>query len=460
MNDNPIFWEHGVFLQPQHFQLEYIQHIRRAAAAMALLNPYLWGVRRLEVNENAISNGVFEVVSMELLLPSGEWVSFPGNAWLPPRSFGQAWTNPETPLTVYVGIAEFKDGGGNAVKAASPETTAENFRYAAPLEPDSVPDYYCGGPDMDVSTLRYNMRLCFGDDEGGALWKMPLARLIRDGERVRVDERMAPPCVDIAAVPVLHRFVHDVSDTLLSRNRHLEDYKIVTNDGSWQGVQSNGAVLISILGLLGRSIPELNRWLHAPCAHPWEVYGCLCRIAGELSVFAPDMSPLGETSHGGRIIPAYDHTDLYGCFSAVSRVIIRLVDTLVMGPQYIFDLEQSGAPGVFSAVMPRSALSAGSYDYWLLLRSARVKELLSASAVGKLAPAAEMQDVVTQALPGVRLRRSDQPPMGLPRRGDMLYFRIDSNDPLWRRLEQDGEISYTLPGAPDDLRVQVAVIER
>ena len=77
MNDNPVFWEHGVFLQPQHFQLEYIQNVRRAAAAMALLNPYLWGVRRLEVNENSIANGVFEVVSMELLLPSGEWVSCP-----------------------------------------------------------------------------------------------------------------------------------------------------------------------------------------------------------------------------------------------------------------------------------------------------------------------------------------------------------------------------------------------
>ena len=219
-------------------------------------------------------------------------------------------------------------------------------------------------------------------------------------------------------------------------------------------------MLLAILGLLGRSIPELNRWLQAPSAHPWNVYGSLCRIAGELSVFAPDMSPLGETRQGARVIPPYDHTDLYGCFSAVARVIMRLVDTLVMGPQFIFDLEPAGTPGVFSAVMPRGALSAGSYDYWLLLRSQRGKELASAAALGKLAPAAEMSDVVAQALPGVRLRRSEQPPMGLPRRGDTLYFRIDSNDPLWRRLERDGEISYTLPGAPDDLRVQVTVVER
>ena len=402
---------------------------------MALLNPYLWGVRRLEVNENSIANGVFEVVSMELLLPSGEWVSCPGNAWLPPRSFAQAWTNPEEPLTVYAGIAEFRESGGNAVKAASPDEAPENF--ATPRRSSQTPCQTTtqAGRDMDVSTLRYNMRLCFGG-EGGALWKMPVARLIRDGERVRLDERMAPPCVDIAAVPALHRLLHDVSDTLLSRNRHLDEYKIDTNEGSWQGVQSNGAVLLAILGLLGRSIPELNRWLQAPSAHPWNVYGSLCRIAGELSVFAPDMSPLGETRQGARVIPPYDHTDLYGCFSAVRARHHAPSRHARDGAAVLFDLEPAGTPGVFSAVMPRGALSAGSYDYWLLLRSQRGKELASAAALGKLAPAAEMSDVVAQALPGVRLRRSEQPPMGLPRRGDTLYFRIDSNDPLWRRLER------------------------
>ncbi len=427
---------------------------------MALLNPYLWGVRRLEVNENAISNGVFEVVSMELLLPSGEWVSLPGSGWLPPRAFGQAWTNPEAPLTVYVGLAEFREAGGNVIRAASPDEAPENFRYAAPLEPDAVPDYYCDGPAMDVSTLRYNMRLCFGEDEGGALWKMPLARLVRDGERVRFDERMAPPCVDIAASPALRHIVRDVLDTLQSRSRHLDDYKISTGDDDWQGVQSRGAVILAVLGLLGRSIPDLSRWLAAPGAHPWNVYGTLCRIAGELSVFAPDMSPLGETRQGARAVPAYDHQDLYACFSAVSRVILRLVDTLVMGPQFIFDLEPSGARGMFSAAIPRGAISSGGCDYWLLLRSQRISELSSASAIGKLAPASDISDVVAQALPGIKMRLSERPPMGLPRRGDTLYFKIDSHDPLWLKLEQNGAISYPLPGAPVGVRVQTAVVQR
>ena len=150
------------------------------------------------------------------------------------------------------------------------------------------------------------------------------------------------------------------------------------------------------------------------------------------------MSPLGETRQGTRIIPPYDHMDLYGCFSAVSRVVMRLVDTLVMGPQYIFDLEPAGTPGVFTAVMPRGALSAGSYDYWLLLRSQHEGARLRRRARKARARRGDVRRSRAGAS-GVRLRRSEQPPMGLPRRGDTLYFRIDSNDPLWRRLERDGE---------------------
>ena len=57
MYDNPPFWEHGVFLQPQHFQLERLQSRRILAATLPLLNPWLWGVRRLTLNEDALSGG-------------------------------------------------------------------------------------------------------------------------------------------------------------------------------------------------------------------------------------------------------------------------------------------------------------------------------------------------------------------------------------------------------------------
>ena len=193
MYDSPPFWEHGVFLQPQHFQMERLQAQRMMAAVLPLLNPYLWGLRRLAINEAALGSGSFEIVSLELLLPTGEWALVPDNATLPPRNFQEVWTNPETPLTVQVGLAVLREQGGNVFRSDDPAQAAETFRFTAPLSPEAVPDLYGDGPGAEVQTLRYNLRLCFGPEEGEGLWRFPVARLIRDGERVRLDPRFAPP---------------------------------------------------------------------------------------------------------------------------------------------------------------------------------------------------------------------------------------------------------------------------
>ena len=120
MYNSPPFWEHGVFLQPQHFQLSHVQQLRRLAQGMALMNPWLWGVRRVAVNEDALANDIFEVVSLELLLPSGAWVVVPDNAALAPRAFRDAWTNPESPLTISLGLAPLREQGGNVARVDDP----------------------------------------------------------------------------------------------------------------------------------------------------------------------------------------------------------------------------------------------------------------------------------------------------------------------------------------------------
>lgn len=461
MYDNPLFWEHGLFLQPQHFQLAHRQQLSALTRMASLLNPYLWGVRRLVVNEDALNNGTFEVAQLELLLHSGEWAALPGNATLPPRSFLAAWTTPEDPLYVSLALAGFRAQGNNVLRTDAPADAPETVRYTAPLAPETIPDLMGDGPEADVGTLRYNLRLCFSPDDCPDLPRLPLARLVRDGERVRLDASFTPPCVDVNAVPELRRLLHDVRDTLLSRSRQLEEYKIIAGDAGVSGVSSlHGITLFSVLGVLSRNAPELEQFLDAPSIHPWPVYRALCRLVGELSVFSATLSALGETPQGTRALPPYDHENLQHCFRAACDIIARLVDTFVIGPAFTFPLETQGRADHLGTVMPQSART-GVYTYWLLVRTSHAEGLAERmERLAKLAPTENLDGIVAQALPGVRLRRSAQPPAGLPLRGDTLYFTIDQNDPLWRKIMQQGNLALMLPSPPEDLSVVLAVIQR
>lgn len=461
MYNNPVFWEQGLFLQPQHLQLEQRQRQTALGDILELLQPWFWGVRRLVINEAALANGILELRALELYLPSGERMVLHDNATVPARSFQTVWTSPEVPLMVSVGLAPFRQGGNNVVQTDSPAEISDQFRFTTPLTPDQFADMHGSGPRADVRTLRYNLRLCFGN-EGADMERIPVARLVRDGERVLVDAHFAPPCVDIHAVPALVTLMRDVRDTLLSRSKQLEEYKIIPGDARESGNAAistqQGVTLFSLLSLLCRHAPGLEHLLTVPAVHPCKAYMALCQLVGELSVFSATLSPLGETPQGEKVLPTYDHLNLYDCFSAAATIISRLVDTLVVGPAYTFVLEPRN--GALGTIMPQEARS-NSYAYWLLLRTAQRKHLEEqVLRLGKLAPTLAMAGIVARALPGIRLIPAEQPPAGLPRRLDTLYFMIDQADPLWRQILQHGEVTFVLPGQPDDLLAQLTVIQR
>lgn len=460
MYDKPIFWEQGLFLHPQHFQLATVQQEWHQAAMAHQLMPFLWGLQRCTINESILNNGVFELTELELLLPSGERLYLGENTTLPARSFQDIWDKPDLPLDVWLGLAPFSFTGGNVHKTDSPENAPENCRFTAPLSPDEIPDLFGSGPRAEVCTLRYNLRLCFGPHEGSDLQRLPLTRLLRDGDRVYLDTQFAPPCVNIHTSNSLRVLLRDVRDTLISRCKQLEEYKIVGGDLSSNAGISNlqGLLLFSVLGALSRHVPRLHLMLQAPQWHPWQAYISLCELVGELSVFSASLSPLGETSQGVKALPDYNHEDPFPCFSAAASIIARLVNTLVIGPDYTFPLEERR--GCLGTIMPQSACS-NSHAYWLLLRSAEWKELpMLVQHYAKLAPAADMPAIVARALPGIRLTGVDQPPAGLPRRGDTQYFRIDQTDPLWQKVLETGEIAFLLPDAPADMTAQLTIIQR
>jgi type VI secretion system protein ImpJ len=71
-----------------------------------------------------------------------------------------------------------------------------------------------------------------------------------------------------------------------------------------------------------------------------------------------------------------------------------------------------------------------------------------------------LRAIVARALPGVRLIRAETPPVGLPRRRDTAYFKIDQSDPLWTQVIERGDIGFFLPDAPPDAWVQLTVIRK
>ena len=99
-----LFWEHGTLLQPQHFQISDRRLLEETGLLRSFLCPHAWGVRQLEIDEDALAVGIFQVNQLDMLLPQGEHLVLGENAVLPSRGFAEFWTDPQAQLECRISL--------------------------------------------------------------------------------------------------------------------------------------------------------------------------------------------------------------------------------------------------------------------------------------------------------------------------------------------------------------------
>jgi type VI secretion system protein ImpJ len=175
--------------------------------------------------------------------------------------------------------------------------------------------------------------------------------------------------------------------------------------------------------------------------HPFVAYTELCRIVGQLSIFAKERRPPDLP------VPDYDHDDLAGIFLYVKRQIERLVATAPrdpykeryfvgagMGMQVTFEPEWLTASwqwyvgvkkGELSETHCRDLLSSGQLD-WKLGSSSRVDMLF------------------IRRMPGLDLRPLPQAPAAFPPTRDWVYYQVSRDSPEWKYVQSEQTLAMRL----------------
>ena len=71
-----IQWHEGMLLAPQHFQQESARVDALVGWQTLAGHPAAWGVRRLEVDEALLGNGLLRITAIEAILPDGMAVHY------------------------------------------------------------------------------------------------------------------------------------------------------------------------------------------------------------------------------------------------------------------------------------------------------------------------------------------------------------------------------------------------
>lgn len=459
--DKPLFWHQGLFLQPQHFQLEGLYTRSLFRPFYDFLTPYFWGIGELTVQKAALGNRSFNLLKGEFIFPDATHVVFPGNALIEARSFEADWVDGGKPLTVWVGIRKWNSGGENVTVLPTLDSlSGVTTRFVTSSEPQDAPDLHQSGPIAQVKQLHFLLRLFWETeiDQLGDYVLLPICQLVRTGDEIVISSGFIPPTLSITGDSVLLKLVKEIRDEIAARSRQLESYK---KDRGIHTAEFGARDMVYLLALrsLNRYVTILHHFTESRQVHPWTVYGFLRQLIGELSTFSIQVSALGEVSDGTPPLPLYDHRRLWECYSGAHDLIIRLLNEITAGPEYIIQLLYDGT--YFAADLDPGVFEGGNRYYLVFETQADPQPLLqSLETAGKLGAREALPLLIARALPGIRLDHLVVPPQELPRRAFSIYFQLDHHSDLWSRVEKGKNIALYWDVAPEDLKVELMVVGR
>ena len=342
--ERPLFWRQGLFLQPQHFQLVDRYYHSLFSSLYRNLQPYPWGMGKIQIQNAALDNQTFNILSGEFLFPDGTFTALPDNSIVDARSFGNAWDSKGKSLNVYIGLRRWKEFGSNVTTLSSLSDFADvNTRFITATDPEEINDLHLDGPPAQVQRLYYVLKIFWETEKDrlGDYHLIPIARLERSGDTVILSEKFIPPCLNIRASDVLLKIIKDTKEQITSRSRQLEAYK--RNRGI-QSAEFGARDMVFLLALrsLNRYAPLLDHIMSNDHTSPWDIYGILRQVLGELSTFSERVDTMGKTSDGSTCVIEYDHRDLWRCFSGSCSTITRLLDEITAGPEHTIDLLYDG----------------------------------------------------------------------------------------------------------------------
>lgn len=471
-NLRPPYWSHGQFIAPQHFQYQDLYHQSTQHFHWQVRQPNGWGVCRLDVRDEGLAAGVFEILRLEMIARTGEVLAggtehSGANARIDPRSFGPQ-LDPTLPgYGVYLALPQIFLDRPNVETGTAESKGATRARFA--LRPTSLGDLYnTEEQPLETDAVEYNLAVVFQwdpafDEIKRVVDLVKIADLvpIRDQPGARLSPKYTPPCLTAGADPVLTGQLKAARDLIYGKA--IEFAAIKRQRGvraTATGVQD--AIRLQMMQTLNRFVPVFQQHVETGTVHPEELYRLLRQAVGEFSTFSEDVGALGATRTGemaGKDLPPYDHEDIWFCISQAMLRLRELIRVMTLGAEAGIRLVYDGR--YYRADLPTEFFEGERTRYYLMIDSlVRGDELWARlQKTGKIISMEGMPRIQQSALFGLKIDPLPVAPEELPQRGaNHSYFIVDPTHPVWRMIRDGQNIAMFCDLDPDETVIKIYVV--
>jgi type VI secretion system protein ImpJ len=435
-----IHWHEGLFLQPHHLQIMSRQMQTDVRSARSLFNPYCFGVVNCKLDPDSLADGRIRFESLRVIMPSGEEVTYPGNANLPALDVKAELARTSGPLDILLAVPLWTKSRANSFREGERADPRIKLLHI-PEEVRDVADENTGENPQTVYIRKVNARLVLKTEDLSDMESIPLLRIIRatgdDSGKPRQDPQYVPPSLQLRSSPTLHDMVRELVAQL---NASRNDLRIkAATGGLGLEVKWELALRLQALNRSCGSLPALVEEGHLP---PFAIYLELRELLGELLAVHPEKTTFD--------CEPFNHLDPLRSLKELDQKIRDLI-RVTKGIEPI-KIPFSGAPGLMRAALePQHFEKPSGYYLGVQTKADRTKLALYLSDANKFKMMPRSMEQV--AIFGVELKEENYPPLDLPAQNNLHYFRLvpAANQRRWDQIKTDKSISLVWNNADFDL---------
>jgi type VI secretion system protein ImpJ len=292
--------------------------------------------------------------------------------------------------------------------------------------------------EKPVSLARKNLQiLTEGENLEGAVL-LPLARIERtEAGGYRHDARFVQPLLNIKGNELLTGILRGQIETLISRSSQLAGARRERNQ-SLADFSASDIANFWLLYTMNAHLPQMRHMLDAPQVHPETVFLHLLSLAGALSTFSSKIEP--------RDLPRYEHERLGPCFLALDAVISELLETVVPSNFVSLPLKPL-RDSIYATAIDKDRYFENSRAYLAISSDMKEADLIArVPALAKVCSATNIEQLIRQALPGLKLMHLPVPPRAIPVKLRYQYFSIERTGPEWEAIVRARNFAVYVPG--------------
>jgi len=429
----PVLWTKGTFLTPQHLQLQDRFLEDSLNFRLQALKFCAWGFSELVLDQELLADGQLAISRASGIFPDGLLFDIPGSDQPPPSKALAEFFDPGVrDLDIYLTVPDYREKGLNV----SAVGRTGGSRYLAEIT--TVRDDNTGTGEKPVQIARKNLRLLAANETREGSSGLRIANVQRtEAGAFRLNTRLVPPLLEVRASDYLLGLVNGLLEILSAKSSQLAAGRRQKNL-SLADFSASDIANFWLLYTVNSHIPVLSHLLQGQRCHPEELFSALTALGASLTTFSTTIRP--------RDLPMYDHLNLSKVFTDLDEKLRLLLETVV--PTNVVSLPLKHVNNTIYATAIEQDKYLNNTRMYLAISAETAEDSIirKVPQMVKVCSATHIEQLISNALPGVTLTHLPNPPSAIPVKMKYQYFSLNQSGAAWESVTRARNFAAHVPG--------------